>query len=277
MTHKITAIILNYKNPNDTIKCVRSLQGSEAGRGISYLIVDNSTDNGVVKMLNDALPEVPCLVHSANKGFAGGNNPGIKEALIKGAQYILIINPDVRVGKSFIKPLLKNFDGDEKVGIVAPAIRHRQKGNTVYGLEGKVDWHLGKPEHRNQKNIEETGPISAEFVTFACVLIKASTFEKVGLLDERFFMYCEDVDFCLRAKKKGIKIILDPTVVVDHNTSSSFSRPTQKLPISFKSHLLFVLKWLKFPQSIMPLLYVFLLYPYLYLLWSFHSLKYKDR
>ena len=100
---------------------------------------------------------------------------------------------------------------------------------------------------------------------------------KIGQLDTGYFMYFEDVDYCLTARKKGFNIILDPSVVVTHKTSSSFKRPTDKLPINFVSHLRFVFKWLKFPQFIAPLLYILFLYPYLYLLWTYHLLKYPSR
>jgi len=159
---------------------------------------------------------------------------------------------------------------------VAPVIYHEQKRRKIYGLEGKVKWKYAKPEHRNLFNIKRLRPITSEFVTFACVLISADTFRKVGYLDEGYFMYFEDVDYCLSADKAGKKIILDPSVVVAHNTSSSFKRPTQKLFISFKSHLRFIKKWLTPIKRLVPYLYAFTLYPYLYLLWTYHGIKYKN-
>lgn len=238
------------------------------GNEIDYLIVDNSSDN-------ISAPGTTLIKSPKNLGFAGGNNLGIKKALALGAQYILIINPDVRVEKNFFRPLLSHFK-DSHIGIVAPAIIHKQKNKTVYGLEGKVDWSLAKPTHRNLPSLKNTKPIKSEFVTFACVIISAATFRHVGFLDERYFMYFEDVDYCLTAGKKGIGCVLDPSVIVSHRTSGSFKHPTGKLGISFRSHLKFILKWLKFPQNIRPVFYVLTLYPYLYLLWTYHSLKYSS-
>jgi GT2 family glycosyltransferase len=248
---------------------------SDEGKKVDYFIVDNSPDVKTETLLKNHFPKVYYLKSPKNLGFAGGNNQGIKKALALGASHILIINPDVTVGKTFFTPLMKHFE-DKEVGLVAPAILHTQKDQKVYGLEGKVNWHLAKPEHRNLPSLKSQTPIVSEFVTFACVLISKETFEKAGLLDSLYFMYFEDVDYCLTAGKAGMKIILDPTVIVGHETSSSFARPTQKLGISFKSHLRFIAKWLPPIKRLVPYLYAFTLYPYLYFLWTYHDIKYKN-
>jgi len=90
-------------------------------------------------------------------------------------------------------------------------------------------------------------------------------------------MYFEDVDYCLSAKRAGIKVILDPSVIIAHETSSSFKHPSQKLLINFKSHLRFIKKWLTPIKRIRPFIYIYLLYPYLYLLWTYHEIKYRQK
>ena len=275
MRTSIAAIILNYKNSQDTTECYRRLKSSDLGSLVKYYIVDNSIDSTEAKKLEKSISE-PIIINKGNLGFAGGNNVGIKSAILGGATHILIINPDVRVKHSFFKPLMSHFQ-DPKVGIVAPAIRHKQKNRTIFGLDGKVDWQFAKPTHDNTTRINSTDPIDSEFVTFACVLISVNTFRKAGLIDDGYFMYFEDVDYCLLARSKGVKIILDPSVIVDHNTSNSFSKPTGKLPISFKSHLRFISKWLPLAKRLVPTVYALCLYPYLYLLWTYHSYKYAKR
>ncbi|KKT30851.1 MAG: glycosyl transferase family protein [Microgenomates group bacterium GW2011_GWC1_44_10] len=240
---------------------------------MDYYIIDNSPLPEVERGFKKNFPNIHYVSSPANPGFAAGNNLAIRQALKAGSTHILIINPDAAVGRNFFRPLLKHFS-DKKVGIVAPVIYHEQKRRKIYGLEGKVDWKYAKPEHRNLYSLKKLEPIVSDFVTFACVLISADTFRRVGLLDEGYFMYFEDVDYCLSAGRRGKKIILDPSVVVAHNTSSSFKRPTQKLFISFKSHLRFINKWLPPTKRLIPYLYALSLYPYLYLLWSYHYLKY---
>lgn len=276
MSNKISAVILNYKHPKDTINCIHALMKADSGKEVEYYIVDNSPNLGTEKEFKKQFPKINYISSPTNPGFSAGNNQAIRKALKTGSQYVLIINPDVTVGRILFTPLLKHFQ-DTKVGIVAPAISHTQKNLKMFGLEGKVNWKLAKPEHRNIKSLRSKNPINCEFVTFACVLISTDTFKKVGLLDEGYFMYFEDVDFCLSAKRKGMVIILDPSVIVAHETSSSFKHPTQKLIINFKSHLRFINKWLSPINRIRPLIYVLILYPYIYLLWTYHELKYKHK
>ena len=272
MRHEISAIILNYKHPKDTISCIRALLKTDAGKEVDYYIVDNSPDERFEREIKKQHPEINYIASPTNLGFAAGNNQAIKKILKSESKYILIINPDVVVGRKFFKPLLSDFAKDKKAGIAAPAIRHQQKGTTFYGLSGKVDWKTGKATHVNLRRLPENKTVKkAEFVTFACVLIKTEVFRRVGLLDERYFMYLEDVDFCLQVKEAGFHILLDQKVVVDHRTSSSFERPTDKLPISFRSQLLFINKWLRFPNNVFPILHTLLLYPHLYVLWTYHG------
>lgn len=274
MSVKIFCLVLNYRHFLDTEKCLASLFRSDAPKGTNYLIIDNSPDNLSARYFKVNLPRIKVIKNADNFGFAKGNNVGIRYALKQGATHILIINPDVVVGKRFFKPLLSNLTKDKKAGIAAPAIRHEQNGQTFFGLSGKVDWRTGKATHRNLRRLPKTKKVTrAEFVTFACVLVKTEVFKKIGLLEERYFMYLEDVDYCLRAGQVGFQLLLDQNVVVDHATSSSFEKPTGKLPISFRSQLTFINKWLFFPKNILPTIYTLFFYPYLYLLWTYQYHK----
>ncbi|HAS69076.1 MAG: putative glycosyltransferase [Candidatus Collierbacteria bacterium GW2011_GWA2_42_17] len=273
MSKRITAIILNYKHQRDTTECISSIQKTDIGSEVSIIIVDNSPTKTNQRTFKKLFPKADYIASPSNLGFAGGNNIGINKALATGTDYVLIVNPDVVLPHDFFVPLLKHFE-NKKTGIVAPAIFHKQKNDMYFGLDGKVDWSLAKPKHQNIKKITSTKPIKSEFVTFACVLISKETFQKVGLLDEGYFMYFEDVDYCLSAKKKNVDIILDPKVIIEHRTSSSFYKPTGKLLISFKSHLRFMTKWLPLSKRIKPFFHALALYPYLYLLWTYHFYKY---
>ena len=152
MGTKITAVILNYKNLTDTLNCLRSIKETDLGKKISYLVVDNSPIPKNKKILAEKFPETEYLASPKNLGFAGGNNLGIKKALLDGADFVLIVNPDVLVPRIFFKTLIKNFK-DKDVGIVAPAIAHKQKGRLMYGLEGSVDWARAKKHHREENRI----------------------------------------------------------------------------------------------------------------------------
>jgi GT2 family glycosyltransferase len=276
MKTKVAAVILNYNHPDDTLACLRALQKTDQGKMVTYFVVDNSPSPNTSALLHQSFPQAIYIRSPRNLGFAGGNNLAIRKILKQDYTHLLIINPDVQVGKRFFTPLLSHFQ-DKDVSIVAPAIVHIQKNIKMYGLEGKVNWSLAKPEHRNIKKLRSNKPINCEFVTFACALISVENFHRVGLLDEQYFMYFEDVDYCLTTKRYGFKIILDPSVIVTHHTSSSFKHPTQKLIINLKSHLRFIRKWRSPFQAIVPSLYALFLYPYLYVLWTYHEIKYRQK
>jgi len=276
MKTKLAAVILNYKRLDDTLSCLSALKKSDQGKRVEYYVVDNTPTQKTAQLFKKSYKDIHYLPSYKNRGFAGGNNIAIRKIIKRGFTHTLIINPDVTVQKRFFTPLLKNFN-DKKVGIVAPAISHKQNKINMISLEGKIDWKYAKPEHRVVRSIKSKKPIQCDFVTFACVLISTDTFKKIGLLNEDYFMYFEDVDFCLSANNADIRTILDPSVIISHKTSSSFKHPTQKLIISFKSHLYFIKRWLSPIRRIIPYLYACIVNPYLYLLWTYHEIKYGNK
>lgn len=269
MSTKIYCLVLNYNHHLDTEICVNSLLSSDVPKNTKIIIIDNSPTTKSAKYLQDKFPKITIIKNKQNLGFAGGNNIGIKMAIANKATHVLIINPDVIVGKKIFVRLLQDFDKYPRLGLVAPAIKHYQGTQQFYGLAGHLDWSTTKATHTNLRTLPQTTKLRfGDFVTFACVLIKSEVFRETGLLDERYFMYLEDVDYCLMAGQKGLTSAVDMSVVVNHNTSSSFSKPTDKLKISFFSQLKFITKWCQFPTNIQPYLYALGFYPYLYLLWS---------
>ena len=271
---KVFILILNYRHYQDTIKCIRHLKQSDLPRNTQILVLDNSEDTVSVEKIHQRYPKITLIHYSQNLGFAGGNNPGIDYALKHGATHVLIINPDVVVPKKFL-PSLLNVLKKNNLDIIAPAIKHQQKDQFMYGLEGVVDFSNGKATHLNLKKLPSQQIRPAQFVTFACVLISASVFKKAGLLNEKYFMYLEDVDFCLRAGRLGFQIGLTPKVIIKHKTSSSFSHPLQKLKISFRSQFIFISSWIKFPYNLYAYCYTLINYAYLSLLWTYHHYKYS--
>ena len=149
---KLYCLVLNYKCEEETQKCIAALKGSDLPIGTKILELDNS---------------------KKNLGFAGGNNIGIKKAIKDQATHILIINPDVTVGKKFFTPLLSEFKKNIALGVIAPVIRYVVGKKTYFGLEGKMEWRTAKPTHVSLEKLPKNKSIRAgEFVTFACALIK---------------------------------------------------------------------------------------------------------
>jgi len=163
-----------------------------------------------------------------NYGFAGGNNVGIKFALsIFNSDYILLLNNDVVVDSDFLIKLVTVAEKDGKIGIVGPKIYY-------YDYDGKTDiiWHIGgklkwyPPILHRTFNIKDKGQfnrlLNLDFVPGAAMLIKTNIIKKIGLLSQEYFLQWEDIDYCIRAKKEGFKVVYTPLANVWHKVSASY-------------------------------------------------------
>lgn len=235
---KVAIIILNYNGEKDTIECLESVQKLSTGNyELLVIVVDNASKDESVSKIKAQFPDIVILENKDNLGFSGGNNVGIKYALNKGASYVLVLNNDTFLHKDLLKELITVIEKEKNIGIVAPKIyfapgfefhKDRYKkdelGKVIWYAGGIMDWKNIIGHHRGvdeidkgqYDNIEENG-----FASGNCMLVKKEVFEKVGLFDERYFLYYEDNDFCFRVKKAGYKIVFAPKGILWHKNASS--------------------------------------------------------
>ncbi len=240
----LAVIVLNYKVKPLTLKCIESVKKSSFKNFEIFVVDNNSEDN--IKEAVEGREGVTFLQSGANLGYAGGNNVGIKKALEEGFEKILILNPDTTVQNQAIKILVEKMD-EYQADLVCPKIYFagsktlwfagkRFDINNVLGLHRGVDEEdLGQYDQD-----EQIGEI-----TGAAVMIKRKVFEKVGLFDERYFMYYEDSDFAKRAIKSGFKIMYIPKAVVYHANAqaSKLGSPLQDYFIT-RNRMLYAFKYL---------------------------------
>lgn len=239
---QVAVVILNYKVNKDTIACIKSVQKSDY-KNIQIIVVNNSSKDGLEDEIKK-LSEITFIQNKENLGFTGGNNMGIKYALIAGADYIFILNPDTIIDKSCISTLVNNInEGD----ILGPKI-YFYKSHKIWYAGGILDKlnvigkHRGVDEEDigQYENKEET-----DYVSGAALFTKKEVFDKIGFFDENYFLYYEDSDFCLRAKKVGFKILYIPEALVYHKNAQStgLGSPLQDYFIT-RNRLLFAFKFL---------------------------------
>lgn len=247
---KIAVIILNWNGKEDTLECLESIQNMEQGTfNLEVIVVDNgSTDDSVdriTKFIDSEKSAIKLVENQENLGFAGGNNIGIKHALENEADYVMLLNNDTQVDKNLMTELLKAMEQNKNVGIVGPKIyfakgyeyhRHRYKetelGRIIWYAGGLIDWRNVYASHRGvdevdigqYDKVEETA-----FTTGCAMLVKKEVFGEIGFLDEKYFMYLEDVDLCLRARKAGFKILYKPQGIVWHKNAQSSGQPGSPL------------------------------------------------
>lgn len=232
MKQKIFVITVNYNNGNLTSDCLKSFAGLDTtGIDINLVVVDNGSTEEASQQLEKKTKNAKFLYSKTNLGFAGGNNIGIKYALKNNADYVLLINNDATVeDKDFFQKML-----DAKGDIVSPLVKYRHEGKLTYDYGGKVDYYFGRNTHINNKS-----DVSPDYFSGVCLLIKASVFKKVSGLDDGFFLYYEDTDFCLKAKKLGYSLKFCPSVSIFHHLSMSANKlGKKKLIILANSHLRF--------------------------------------
>ncbi len=166
------------------------------------------------------------ITNKENLGYAGGNNIGIRYALENGADYVFILNPDTTVKSNLLAKLAETAKKNPKAGIVGPAINEGDK--VIYC--GEIEWLKPELSHRNIKPLprRQAGKTcnlkSNLYVPGAAMSVSKKVFEKIGMFDERYFLYFEDADFCVRARRAGFKLAIAPDVIVHHNPSSSTSK-----------------------------------------------------
>jgi GT2 family glycosyltransferase len=160
----------------------------------------------------------------ANLGFAGGNNVGIRYARQHGADYILLLNNDTVVEPGMMEPLVECLTHQPRAGIAGSLICYADKPEHIWFAGARADFGLGCFGHRHvSMRREDVGlePFTTDYITGCCMLIDAEVFNAIGMLDEQLFAYFEDVDFCMRARRKGFESLCIPKSVIWHKVSAS--------------------------------------------------------
>lgn len=245
MIKKVNIIILNYNGHKDTIACFKSLQ-KITYQNYDVIIVDNdSPDKSMDKIIEymknndidydfylspgDAMCEtsVTSKVHliqsGENKGYGHGNNIGIKYALQNNADYILVLNNDTIVTPDFLEPMVTMCENDKNIGIASGKILFYDKPDTIWFNGGSYSPCTAKVKHFNF-NEKDIGQVPKEPITFisGCMwLIPRKTFEKVGYINEDYFMYVEDLEFCQRVLKNNLLLNISTSAIVYHKAGSS--------------------------------------------------------
>lgn len=228
---KIGAIVVNYNNPVDTRETLKSLfkYADDKKFELKVYLVNNGCTDTESPLLKKEFPKITLINSPRNLGFAGGNNIGLKRGLADECSHFLLINNDATlISKDFFSRLLRSpYD------ITAPLIEYRQRGQLVHDYGGRIDYLFGRNTHLNR-------PGKADYFSGACLFIQAAVIKKTHGLDDIYFLYYEDVDFCLRARQFGFTLGLLRDLKVFHHLSASTNKlGSKKIKILARSHLIF--------------------------------------
>lgn len=215
----VWVVVLNWNGARDTLACLASLRELQypAAR---VMVVDNGSDDGSVALIRDADPDAVLIATGQNLGFARGNNIGIRHALCADAAYVWLLNNDTTVDAHALDAMVGEAEGDPNVGIV---------GSVQYFTHAPAKiqcWGGGRFSRWTDTPRDETKPGAKDYITAASMLIRRRVFEEIGLLDERYFFYWEDADFCRRATRHGWRVAVASGAAVRHKSGASINRDT---------------------------------------------------
>jgi len=257
---KVAIVVLHFAKRELTAQCLWSISSLRHGGFSLEVIVVNNNPQENLETLKKQFRKFVFLKTPSNLGFAGGNNFGIRQALREGADEIFLVNNDTLLDKELLVNLTEAAGLDKKRGILGPKIyfapghefhqeryQAKDRGKVLWYAGGRIDWqnvlasHWGVDEVDNGQYNQsaQTG-----FVSGCAMFVKRKVFEKIGLFDESYFLYWEDVDFCQRAQKAGFKVVYLPAAKIWHFDagSSSVGGPLHDYFIT-RNRLLFGMKY----------------------------------
>lgn len=249
---RIWVVLVNYNGVLDTIDCINSLNSQTIIPCV--VVVDNSsTDNSFCVLQNkfSDIDNVFLIEAKSNNGFSAGNNIGIEFAKEKGAEYILLLNNDTVVCSNLIEEFLSHSKLNTAI---SPRINYYSKKDTLWYGGGHIDTRTARATHIAQDNIDfydanNSAPKDTEFLTGCCIWIPVPLINKVGLLDEDFFMYCEDVDYSIRLKENGADLMYLPSALIYHKVGSSAGVGSRFTEYYGNRNRILLLRKHKFPLS----------------------------
>jgi GT2 family glycosyltransferase len=235
----IAVILVNWKKYNLTSNCIDSLNKSNY-KNFKIILVDNEYSEKSLIELKNKYKELIVFKEKNNLGFAGGNNIGIRYALENDYDYIMLLNNDTEVTENFILPLVERIEKDHSLGAVQPLILNFLNKSIIWNAGGKLNKFLGITLTRLNSNKLNSSIVFDDFtdwISGCCILIKSEIVKKIGLLDEKFFTYYEDIDWSLRMKSLGYDLgFVKESIIYHHGLSSSKNKKNREGVISSKIH-----------------------------------------
>jgi N-acetylglucosaminyl-diphospho-decaprenol L-rhamnosyltransferase len=258
-THDLSIIIVNW-NVKDLLRlCLDSvIESLRSGKGrqlsSQLIVVDSASSDGSVAMLREEFPQVHLIANEENVGFTRGNNQGIA---VSDGRYVLLLNPDTEIVGDALGEMVAYMEAHRTVGALGPQLldpdglvqSSRRRFPTLWTayLESTLlqQWFPESGTLRRYYVLDgaDDETQAVDWVVGACLLVRCDTLEEVGLLDERFFMYSEELDWCYRAKKLGWEVMYLPTTQVIHYGGQSSEQVLPVRHIQFqRSKVLFFRK-----------------------------------
>ncbi|MBM3283673.1 glycosyltransferase family 2 protein [Candidatus Gottesmanbacteria bacterium] len=249
---RTAVIILHYKNEVDTKECLASVVSNYPEKEQPRIIlVVNLTNKLFCSFLKRTYPRIELIEISENSGFAKGNNLGIIKALELGNEFLILLNNDTLVSPGLFGELVRYAENNPSTGLISPKIyfapgfeyhkdkyNQKDKGKVFWYAGGLIDWSNIYASHRGVDEVDKgqfENITETDFATGCCMLITRKLIEKIGLLDKKYYLYFEDVDYSIRSKKAGFKVVYYPKAYLWHKNASSSDKPGSPIHIYYQT------------------------------------------
>lgn len=224
MTYKVGVALVHWNSGIVTMQCIESLLA--AGVKEEWIcLVDNASIDKQIEIVKNCRPKIRIIKNTVNRGFAAATNQALKQLLELEMEFYWILNNDTEVDKNCPIELVQSLEIDKKCAAISGKILYPGRTHIWFGgaIREKY-WSLSKHDGKGKiDNGKFNTSLYVEFISGCCMLIPRSVLLDVGLLDESLFAYCEDNDWCLRARKKGYKLKYEPNCVILHHEAVSLS------------------------------------------------------
>lgn len=256
----LSIVILNYKSVGHLRQCLRALHSSVLPFRLEVIVVDNGSHDDSARVTAREYPEAQYIGLNTNTGYSAGNNRGLEKAT---GEYLMILNPDVAVFPSAIERLVDYMEAHPKVGIVAPKLVNPDGSTQLSGALFPSFWiplwrrsTFGKypgPRQRIRQYFidgwDRTSSRPVGWALGACLVIRRQAFTQIGLLDERYFLYYDDIDYCRRAWEAGWEVHYDAEAEMVHYLSrTSAVNPGLSGILSYATRL-HIKSWLQYTKK----------------------------
>lgn len=225
-TPLVITVILNTNRRDDTLACLASLAESTYANH-RIIVLDNASTDGSAVAIAAAYPDVQIIPLTANLGYAGNNNVGIVEAVAQGAEWVFVLNEDTILAPDCLAEMVRVGESDPHIGIVGPMVYHHNEPEVIQSAGGALGphWESRHIAQNEPDNGQFAQPRAVDWISGCAILVRTAVIEQIGPLDERFFYYWEETEWCLRAGRAGWQIFHAPAAKLWHKGVQRDYRP----------------------------------------------------
>lgn len=226
---KVAIVVINWNSLDDITECIKSLQATDYPN-YEIVVVDNASTDGSPERIAEVFPNIILLKNKVNLGYGSGANVGMKYAVENGCSYIFLFSPDAVMTPDALGKLVAVAEKKPQIGLLAPALYYYHTPTKLQYCGSTVDWD--QFTKRKLKDLNEWKTVNRNnfWLWATAVLLKCDVIRKIGYFNEEYFVYCEDLEYSLKANKEDFDVEILPSVHIYHKAHSIDIGGTANLP-----------------------------------------------